>query len=78
MNTTQVMGCCTHGRDFIGVANMGIKKEGMFFFFPPAWGLKLESYSLKGFFFPQLCEVGELAIIHKRTEPNLATGQREK
>jgi hypothetical protein len=40
MNTSPVIGCCTHGRDFIGVANMGIKKEGMFFFCPAGRGIE--------------------------------------
>jgi hypothetical protein len=51
MNTSPVMGCCTHGRDFIGVASMGIKKEGMLKLLMRLGVLKLESYSLKGFFF---------------------------
>jgi hypothetical protein len=34
--------------------------------------------SLLELFFFQICEVGGLAIIHKRTWSNLATGQREK
>jgi hypothetical protein len=29
-----------------------------------------------GVLFFQICEVGGLTIIHKRTYPNLATGQR--
>jgi hypothetical protein len=32
----------------------------------------------RGFFFGQFCEVDGLTIIHKKTLPNLATGQRGK
>jgi hypothetical protein len=32
----------------------------------------------RGVFSFEFCEVGGLAIIHKRTWPNLATGQRRK
>ncbi len=28
------------------------------------------------FFFPQICEVGGLAIMHRRSSPNLAGGRR--